>query len=70
MILGISSFSFFLLMLCAFVAGCAGAVCVLVIVRFTRDRKHVKAEAVKTADRSALSGWQRAAQDEQIYNGR
>lgn len=70
MIFDIPVHSFIIIMLCSFLAGAAGAFCLLLIASFIKKGKLAKLARKAKVFRNEAAGWQRIAQDEQLYNGR
>lgn len=76
MIFGLDTLHFVLLLACAFLMGAAGCSLVLLITRKTaaQKKKNNNVPHERIARRSVhmqqSSAWQKAAKDEQLYNGR
>lgn len=73
MIFSIPATSFWLIMLCAFFAGILGTACSAVVLCLIRKKKKRAAQRTlvnRIVRAEPVSGWQRSAQDEQLYNSR
>lgn len=74
MIFGIKTLHFIMLMLCALFAGALGSVIALLVrnaaAAKTKSTGDAQAHSHVARRAAAASNWQKAARDEQLYNGR